>query len=422
MAAKGIQVELLLSGVMDDGDVALAGGKVYTYAAGTLTNKTTWTDRDKTTPAANPVILDAAGKAQIFANGVYKFVITDANDVPIRTLDNLEFGQIFTGIFNLSKGADIASASALELGSDGNYFDVTGTEAITSIGTVGVGTVIKLHFDSVLTLTYDETDLILLGGTDIVTAAGDEAEFVEYATGVWICTKYSKTRGAPNTTKGADVASATALSLGAYGNYFNITGTTAITSIDTIGVGLVIKLHFDAILTLTHHATNLILPGGTNIVTVAGDEAEFIEYATGVWICTNYQTATNTPTIASFADANHTHKDSAGGGTIFLSSLAAVTASGSGTQPDSGSTGVVLTDATTLVFHIFSIFKTSGTGFIYHSGAVIDTGGSLQTGGMYVYISHIESGGVQGYNFTITNPTGGGTIGFDFTVYEITET
>lgn len=97
------------------------------------------------------------------------------------------------------------------------------------------------------------------------------------------------------TTKGADVASAAALPLITDGNYFDVTGTTAITSMDTVGVGAVIRLHFDAILTLTHHATDLVLPGGINITTAAGDEAEFVEYATGDWRCVNYQKASGHP-------------------------------------------------------------------------------------------------------------------------------
>ena len=295
MATKGVQVELLLGGAMDNGDVALAEGKVFTYAAGTLTNKTTWTDRDKTTPATNPIILDAAGQATIFADGVYKFVIKDADNVTIRTIDNLEFGQTFTGMFNLSKGVDISSANALVLGSDGNYFDVTGTTTINSIGAVGIGTVVKLHFDSALTLTHNATNLILPGAKDITTAAGDEAEFIEYASGDWICTNYQKANGNPvinsivRQLKGADVASVNALVLGSDGNYFDITGTTAITSIGSLGIGTIVKLHFDAILTLTHDANDLILPEGVDIITAAGDEAEFIEYASGDWICTNYQ-------------------------------------------------------------------------------------------------------------------------------------
>jgi hypothetical protein len=310
MADTARQLELLLSGVMDTGDAALAGGKVYTYEAGTTTAKTTWTDRAKTTPATNPVILDASGKGLVYADGIYKLVIKDADDVTIYTRDNIDLqasdvllteDQTFTGIntftkiVKFAKGADVASIAALVLGDDGNYFDITGTTAVTSIGTKGIGTRVKLHFDAALTLTHHATNLILPGGANITTAAGDEAEFIEYATGDWRCVKYTKASGLPVTTgvKGADVVSEAALFTTAGfptdGNYFDITGTTTITSIITGGlIGRIIKVHFDAALTLTHHATNLILPGGANITTAAGDEAEFIEYAAGDWRCVKY--------------------------------------------------------------------------------------------------------------------------------------
>jgi len=84
--------------------------------------------------------------------------------------------------------------------------------------------------------------------------------------------------------KGADIASANALVLGIDGNYADVTGSTTITSIsDKGGTGYVQKLHFDGALTLTHHATDLILPDGANITTAAGDEAEFVNYAAGGW-------------------------------------------------------------------------------------------------------------------------------------------
>jgi len=95
----------------------------------------------------------------------------------------------------LAKGVDVASANALTLGTDGNYFDITGTTAITSITTIAVGTVIKLHFDDALTLTHHSTDLILPTAASITTAAGDEAELVEYAAGDWRCTNYSSAAG-----------------------------------------------------------------------------------------------------------------------------------------------------------------------------------------------------------------------------------
>lgn len=102
----------------------------------------------------------------------------------------------FSNTVGFSKGGDIASAAALPIGSDGNYWDVTGTTTITSINTTGkVGTIIKLHFDGILTLTHNATDLILPGGANITTAAGDEAEFIEYATGDFRCTSYTKADG-----------------------------------------------------------------------------------------------------------------------------------------------------------------------------------------------------------------------------------
>ena len=78
---------------------------------------------------------------------------------------------------------------------DGNYFDVTGTTTIATINTTGgVGTLIKLHFDGILTLTHSAS-LVLPGGDDIVTGAGDEFEFVEFSTGLYRCTAYTLTTG-----------------------------------------------------------------------------------------------------------------------------------------------------------------------------------------------------------------------------------
>ena len=71
------------------GTAPLVGGKVYTYAAGTTTPKTTYTDYNAGTPNSNPVILDANGEANIWYNGNYKIVLKDANDVQQWSVDNV---------------------------------------------------------------------------------------------------------------------------------------------------------------------------------------------------------------------------------------------------------------------------------------------------------------------------------------------
>jgi len=97
-------------------------------------------------------------------------------------------------------------------------------------------------------------------------------------------------------SKGADVASNTALPVLTDGNYFDVTGTTTVTSINsTGGAGTLIKLHFDGAVTLTHHAANLIIAGAANFTTEAGDEVEFVEYDTGKYRMTGWSLAGTAP-------------------------------------------------------------------------------------------------------------------------------
>lgn len=68
----------------------LAGGKVYSYQAGTTTPLSTYTDYGGGTANANPVILDSNGEADIWIGSAgYKFVITDSDDNVLDTVDNV---------------------------------------------------------------------------------------------------------------------------------------------------------------------------------------------------------------------------------------------------------------------------------------------------------------------------------------------
>jgi hypothetical protein len=81
----------------------LTGGKLYTYAAGTTTPLTSYTTNAGNVARTNPVVLDAAGRVpdggEIWiTSAVYKFVLTDSNNVLIATYDNISG----VGVSNIS--------------------------------------------------------------------------------------------------------------------------------------------------------------------------------------------------------------------------------------------------------------------------------------------------------------------------------
>jgi len=79
--------------------------------------------------------------------------------------------------FDQAKGADVASAATTTIWvTDGNFIHITGTTTITSFGTAAqAGAERTIVFDGALTLTHNSTSLILPGGANITTAAGDRA-------------------------------------------------------------------------------------------------------------------------------------------------------------------------------------------------------------------------------------------------------
>lgn len=88
------------------------------------------------------------------------------------------------------------------------------------------------------------------------------------------------------------VASATSTAIGAAASEnVDISGTTTITGFGTIAEGINRKGRFTGILTLTHNATSLILPGAANITTAPDDRYEARSLGAGNWIVTKYERA-----------------------------------------------------------------------------------------------------------------------------------
>ena len=76
---------------LDGNGNPLTSGLLYTYSAGTTTPKTTYTTAAASTPNTNPVVLDSAGRANVFlvSGQGYKFVLANAADVIQYTVDNI---------------------------------------------------------------------------------------------------------------------------------------------------------------------------------------------------------------------------------------------------------------------------------------------------------------------------------------------
>lgn len=79
------------------GQKPLAGGKIFTYEVNSTTLKPTYRDASGLTPNTNPVVLDAAGEADIYLDGAYRIVVKDKNDVVQKDMDNIN-GWIAGGV------------------------------------------------------------------------------------------------------------------------------------------------------------------------------------------------------------------------------------------------------------------------------------------------------------------------------------
>src|SRR3990167_5809631 len=98
----------------------LNGGLVYFYEVGTSTAKDTYpTENDaaaSTNANANPVVLDSAGRAQIWLRSQYKVVVKDSAGVTIQTVDEV-------GLIEISPSHKACEISGLILSIDAGDTD-----------------------------------------------------------------------------------------------------------------------------------------------------------------------------------------------------------------------------------------------------------------------------------------------------------
>jgi hypothetical protein len=198
---------------------------------------------------------------------------------------------------------------------------------VTTAATLPSGIVFKVAYNS------------SEGSYRIVSAAatGIGAAFLAVANAFTAACTFSATLtmsgAALNEAARVDVASGTPNIGAAASNYVRITGTTAITAFDTVASGVCRSVVFAGVLTLTHDGTALILPGGANITTAAGDTAIFRSEGSGNWRCIDYTKADGRAVVAANpAGSIVAWVNWAGGGTTINAqgNVASITRNGTG--------------------------------------------------------------------------------------------
>tara|TARA_R110000824_G_scaffold64402_6_gene168303 strand:+ start:30266 stop:32665 length:2400 start_codon:yes stop_codon:yes gene_type:complete len=223
-----------------------------------------------------------------------------------------------------SQGANIASVAGdtdIWNAFDGNTVHITGTNTITDFGTPKqAGDSMWLIFDAAAVVA-DSATITCAGNTNFQAAANDLALVYALSTSTFLFIPF-KNDGtsaiAPTvvadttpqlggfldangnymqTEKGGDLTSASPLVIDTDGDYFDVTGTTNF-SVMTVAADRQFTLQFDGALTMTHHATNLDLPGAANITTAAGDVGVFQSTGANTVQCIAYTKADGTAVSA----------------------------------------------------------------------------------------------------------------------------
>jgi len=111
----------------------LAGGKLYTYASGTSTPLTSYTDYTGNTANTNPIILDSRGEADVWlGTATYRLVLQTSASVLIWTVDGVSGSFSAADISYLAAGAGAVTTTV--------QAKLRQTVSVQDFGAVGDGT------------------------------------------------------------------------------------------------------------------------------------------------------------------------------------------------------------------------------------------------------------------------------------------
>jgi hypothetical protein len=246
---------------LDNNGKPLAGGAVYTYQNGTTTPQATYTDYTGSVQAANPVILDSAGRGQIWydSSQTYTLAVYESGTAPPGSPL-----VVYNGITFQSSNSGVVLTTTNQ--------NVAGTKAFSGPTGFGAGS----------TSEYASSGLpVVIGST---TSASTGAQFV--ATGTSVLQFGSSETGTSSTLGTLSYNSTN----NTWGFAANNTGVMSITS---GGVNVNGSLTINGVPVLTNIGTIAIGNGGTGQTTAA---AAFNALASG------YTVAKGTVFVANGSD------------------------------------------------------------------------------------------------------------------------
>ncbi len=251
--------------LLDSAGAVAASAKIYYYETGSTTPKAVYSDAGLTTPVSQPVRSSSIGIVPVtyLSAGRFKRAVTTSADVTLSAYaaDPIDASvELVTSLtapsptYPLLYWYDTTTAHLKRRNAaDNAWLDLGAIDSLINASTV---TQALAGTDTATSMTPDATAGLWQRGTDITTSGG--------------------TASLPSTG----------------GGVFNVTG--ALSAISSAQGGRKVLFKAVGAVTYTHNGTSLILPGGANITTVAGDLFEFTnEAAADVsgsnWRCTNFE-------------------------------------------------------------------------------------------------------------------------------------
>jgi len=186
----------------DNDGLPLSGGLLYTYTAGTTTPETTYTDQAGTSPNTNPIVLDAAGRCDLWLTPAieYKLTLQRADTTVLKTWDNVgSVGTTSAGVSSVNAASGDVILAAGDIGftttSSATWF--SGSDVSTALDSI-INRVDNPVSSTVVALATNVSIADaggLITGTNVETALQELAARVQLPSQAASAGKYLTTNG-----------------------------------------------------------------------------------------------------------------------------------------------------------------------------------------------------------------------------------